>query len=501
MRQYLFLFFILSVQGTFGQSGQPGFKKLYSGEATGATFVDIAWDGSKLIATGQFLADTTLPNGALNGQLYMELDTNGNVLFTDIYFPPNDAVTSDLKNTISTFDGNTFYITTQMYNATNENLLTIYKDSERVVSKTITTNGLRAAMFYAQKYNGGIIFSGRDQSPTDLDSDGLLVKVNDAGEELWQKKFNFPETDCYLSEPYILGPNSILLPGAEQKWALTGPVTASWVKTWLAMVDSNGVVQSEWRSPKNLETGVSTRMIRLPKKSWLYATSSLVFNPSPLDNWGLHPKIVCRDSNFNLLWEREIECYPSPANYTIDLQQSMDGNLLMAGRLSTSLYWGGCFIQKFAPLGQIIWNYFDPCISDEDCSHYFGGLVEIPSGSIFCSGYYINDVEGKVYGLVTKLNKNGCRDTLCTNTSAIKEIVNMNKTSRIYPNPTTGLVTISDALGDIMQVFDISGRLVLQTKISGEKHTTIDLQGLTTGTYLLQMQEKNLRLTYQIIKQ
>lgn len=495
MRLLFTIFFLCIVLGTHAQSG---FRRLYSGETTGATFVDIAWDGKKLYTTGQFLADTTLPNGALNGQLYMELDTNGNVLFTDIYFPPNDAVTSGIKNTIATFDSSTFYITTQMYNATNENQLTIYKDSDRIATKSITTSGLRTAIYHSKKVNSGVLLSGFDHA-SDYTSDGLLVMVNDEGEELWRKYYDFQDNYCNLFEPYILGSNSIILTGADQKLDFSGPPANNWIKTWFAMIDSNGVIQSEWRSPPNSEIGVATRLIQLPNKQWLYATSQFIFNPNPFDSYGLRPKIVCRDSNFNFVWERPFECYPLPNTYTIDLQPSRDGNFLLTGRLALSEQFGGGFIRKISPTGETVWNYFDPIEIANPFELANGGLVEIPSGSVFVAGYALDLNGGKAYGLLTKLNKNGCRDSLCTNTSETKNVAGMPKVGQVFPNPTTGPVTVTNTVGDFIRVFDLGGRLAAQFAVVSERQT-IDLQGLPPGNYLLQMQDKTLRLTYQIIK-
>jgi hypothetical protein len=107
------LFFILIILPYISDSQQPGFRKLYSGELTGAGFVDIVWNGEKLITSGQFLTDTA-PNNAINGLLYMELDTNGNTLFTDIYFHPSDAVAPGIDNSLFFSDKGIVYSMNQI---------------------------------------------------------------------------------------------------------------------------------------------------------------------------------------------------------------------------------------------------------------------------------------------------------------------------------------------------------------------------------------------------
>ena len=474
---------------------QPGFRKLYNGESTGVTFTDIVWDGEKLITTGQFLTDTA-PNNALNGLLYMELDTNGNTLFTDIYFHPDDAVTSSIGNSIA-FIGDTVYITSQMFNATQENLLASYSNSEWVSSTIIHSTGYRTWLYHVVKYNENILLSGGNQNFS-YDAEGLLIKSDPMGNEIWRKYYGSPGKGCYIAEPYIVDNNTILLPGKKKYWPGNGPIINKWTKTWIVTVDSLGNILSEWESPKNVENGVATRILKMPDGNWLYTTSEFVPMPGQIDAFGLHPKIVCRDSNFNLVWERYMTAVPTSACYLIDLQPTSDGNYIVAGFLNDNEWWGAQVINKFAPNGESLWMHRDYCEPLFGCAHHLGGVTELPGGSIVAAGYYENIDEGKTYGLLIKLDRNGCIDTLCTGTVGVRETETASKI-KVYPNPANSVITISNPIGQQIELTDMTGRQVRTVPVQGENQS-VNISDLPAGTYILRMQDKTLRVSYRIIK-
>ncbi len=491
------IFFILFIGLPLLCSGQqPGFRKLYNGEITGATFVDIVWDGEKLITTGQFLTDTA-PNNALNGLLYMELDTNGNTLFTDIYFHPNDAVTSSIGNSIVSID-NQVYITSQMFSQAQENLLVVYNNAERLFSMIINSTGLRTRLYYLIEFKNNRLLSGGNQNFT-YDSEGMLIKSDPMGNEFWRKYYGVPNRRCGIAEPYIVDDNSILLPGYKHYTPDNGPVINKWTRTWILTVDSLGNIKDEWESPKNVENGVATRMLKMPDGNWLYTTAEFIPIPGQIDDFGLHPKIVCRDNSFNLVWERYLGNYPTSANQTIDLQTTHDGNYIVTGRSAFEASVGGCFVYKFAPNGEGIWRYLDNCEPVEDCEQYLGGVTELPGGSVVAAGYVENFAEGKAYGLLIKLDKNGCIDTLCSGTTGTYEVELVSKI-KVYPNPTSDMVTIRNPIGNVIEIFDLAGRLVRSERVSGDTQM-ISLQGIPPSAYVVRMQEKTLRVSYQIIKQ
>jgi hypothetical protein len=239
-------------------------------------------------------------------------------------------------------------------------------------------------------------------------------------------------------------------------------------------------------------------MLKMPDGNWLYTTAEFVPMPGQIDDFGMRPKIVCRNSNFNLVWERYFSNNPVSFNYSIDLQSTRDGNYIVTGRSAFEAFVGGSFVYKFAPNGEPIWRYLNHCEPLEDCDQVLGGLTELPGGSVVAAGYVENFAEGKVYGLLIKLDKNGCIDTLCSSTTETYE-VDMASKIKVYPNPTSDILNISNPIGEKVEIFDIFGKLVRTIPVQNETQS-INIHDLPVGAYIVRMQEKTLRVSYKIIK-
>ncbi len=72
----------------------------------------------------------------------------------------------------------------------------------------------------------------------------------------------------------------------------------------------------------------------------------------------------------------------------------------------------------------------------------------------------------------------------------------------IYPNPSTGIFRINIDMTDrneyLIDIFDFSGRLILQDKLNSPSRT-IDLSKFSKGIYLLKLQARNQNFTKKII--
>jgi Secretion system C-terminal sorting domain len=491
MRNLISIYLLFSSVYLFSQQG---FRKIYAGTTTGATFVDILWDGEKLITTGQFLTDTA-PNGALNGLLYMELDTNGNTLHTDLYFEPNDAIVSSIGNSVAqSLDGKIFVLTQALDDTGG--LLNIYQNGALESTKKFDFPAFNTTLGSFKETNNIIFLTGNFQN-LQYDSKGFLIKTDTHGNKLWEKHYGQQNLNIGLGEPFIKNENTMLLPAGKVYWESSNPIENNWTKSWVLTVDSMGTIKSEWESPKNIENGIGTRIVELSNGNWLYATTEFIPLPGQIDDWGTKPKLVCRDSNFNLVWERCLSNFVSNTNYVIDLTPTPDGNYVVVGRWD---WYTTTVIHKFAPNGDPIWSYFDDCEPLANCDNALGGVAVLPSGSIYAAGFTENYALNKSFGVLIKLNKDGCLDTLtCGGDIGIEEKDIISKI-KIFPNPTTDRINIENPIGEKVELYDIQGRKRKEEDILKATHS-MDISNLETGVYLLKMQAGKLNLTYKIIKQ
>jgi Secretion system C-terminal sorting domain len=471
-------------------SQQPGFRKTYDASAAGASFVDIAWDGEKLITMGQFLTPNA-PNGALNGLLYMELDTNGNTLLTDIYFHPNDAVTPGVENRLFASNNGIIYSMNQIF-YDSLILLALYQNSERIKIYTTSIPGLQKWLNQCVDWGESILLSGQRQN-YQYKTEGMLIKADKMGNEIWRKYYSSLGLDCSIGEPYIVDDNTIILAGRKAYWPGIGSIVNKWTKTWLITVDSLGEIKSEWESPKNVENGVSTRMLKTADGNWLYCTKAFIPMPGPIDDFGTRPKLVCRDSNFNLVWEKYLSIFNDKSASILDITPTSDGNYLVVGK------WTGYTtpaICKFSPDGDIIWSYYDQDTFFTNGDSFLGGVVELPSGSVVAAGYSEDYTISKSYGLLIKLDKNGRMDTLGMISTYETDLASKIK---VYPNPSNSIINIENPIGEKIEIYDMEGRKVRECRITSDAQV-IDVSNLSTGTYHLKMSDKKLRVTYPIIK-
>ena len=70
----------------------------------------------------------------------------------------------------------------------------------------------------------------------------------------------------------------------------------------------------------------------------------------------------------------------------------------------------------------------------------------------------------------------------------------------LYPNPSNNVVSISNLDNfDFLQIKDLLGKVVLKKNISRVNNTTIDVQGLSTGTYLLNLEGLESSISRKIV--
>ena len=85
--------------------------------------------------------------------------------------------------------------------------------------------------------------------------------------------------------------------------------------------------------------------------------------------------------------------------------------------------------------------------------------------------------------------------------SAVATIAETSSITAIYPNPTTGIVTVaSNAIGADLTVFDMFGKQLLNTKVAAAS-TELDLSSFTAGIYMVRIASATGTTTIKIVKE
>ena len=91
---------------------------------------------------------------------------------------------------------------------------------------------------------------------------------------------------------------------------------------------------------------------------------------------------------------------------------------------------------------------------------------------------------------------------LFTSTTLSSSDFSQSDAVKIYPNPATDLinVTVSNFVGDLkVELFDINGRLVKSKSIDFSGNYSLDLNGLTTGVYIVKLSGSELNYSEKIV--
>lgn len=489
-------------------TGQPGFNNTYGFEPnlTSSTFSNVILDGDTLVLFG---TAHPLEPPFLQGLLFVKMDTLGNVLLQKFY-PDPDAdkyAASPNFEIIKTLDGG-YALTGTNINSGHGILVKLSFNGEiEFYRKYDPAPDLTHRPRKLLEVEDGYLLSGH-KSMQNYDIQIFLMKVDKQGNFLWEKVYGQSGVTEVMGSLVKIDDNHFAIGAGKSKIAPSPPYHSgnTWAKAWLIEVDSLGNVFNSTESQLNVQTGLGG-LKKMPN-GWLY--TSAIFEIHNQFEFGTRGTIVRTGENINdVQWERVVGTTSTYLNGMIDIKPTPDGNWVAVGQWATPIppppdfgpnYLGGSTF-KFTSDGDSLWARLDTAFWHPDCGseNYLGGVAVLPSGSIIAAGYANSNCfppTPRSYAWVIKISKDGCIDTLCITTDLkiephIPQIV-------IYPNPTTGIVTIRGCENCGAEIYDTLGRLIQKSQLNNHY---IDLSSLVNGSYILKIinQEKIIKVE-KIIK-
>lgn len=116
------------------------------------------------------------------------------------------------------------------------------------------------------------------------------------------------------------------------------------------------------------------------------------------------------------------------------------------------------------------------------------------------------DMLGETSFWVSSVNEMGCESERVEIVVTVEETMsvgeeNMLNGLSIYPNPTNGVLTVSNTLDTevFTTVYDLNGRLLL-SKTLGQNSNTLDLSNLNTGVYIVKLKTELGEVSKRVLK-
>ncbi len=508
MRLLFFIAFYISM--LTATAGQPGFSKWFD-FSTEATFHNILLNGDSLIICGSVWNEETEKLEAL----FLKMDTLGNIGSFSTYADTLGSHLSFHKGypLIGTSSGS-YLMAGDLLNRDSDFL--ILWDSMGVAeafweypyASNIKTSFLWDIL---EVSDGFLLFSTKqienfrlDIWVTKIDLYGDIIWENSYGEysidetigSIWQEDENTIVLGCSKATDQFVNPPSLLKCGSN----------------WIFAIDSLGSIKWEWQS-EPCEGDNVKGLHRTADGGWIYATRHFeVFNQS---NWGAAPKFVKRDSQFNLLWERQVAESYWDSNEMIDLKPTPDGNWVGAGIWvlpepfyawsNNHKYTPGC-LYKVNSLGDSVWVRCDTvALENHTLFHRYGGIAVLPSGSIIAAGGFKEEIFGmddKSWAWVTKVDRHGCMEEPCLITSVDEASTKEAEGTlcKVYPNPTKGVLQIeAKSQMGMIKLVNTDGQ-VLNEWSTPSRIKIIDISNFAEGIYFLEIQFPNEKEIQKIIK-
>ncbi len=528
-----FRLLILLISANISLFAQITFQKSYDVPAvTDGTF------GTDVIQTGDggfvITGATDIAAGSDKDAYLLKININGDALWAKTY----GGIGIEGANAIEPANDGGFIITGYCTNSVSglSDVYLVRTDSVGDTLWTRTFGGAMSAVGYdiQQTADSGYIITGQANfSGTDT-SDVLLIKTNSAGDTSWVKSFGgggfdagYSVRQCYNGGYIIAG-------------RTTNSLTSN---TDFYLIKADAAGNAEWEKRLGTEVYDEARsLIQTPDKGYLIAgTTDSTFNLY-YDYY-----VIKTDSAGNVLWFRTYGT-ASDNETAKSLSLTSDGGYIINGVSRTQIAGPtDVYVVKADSLGFLQWSKsFGGPLFDEG-----SGIQPTNDGGYISVGYeasIVNTLQQRLY--LVKMDSAGTSDcnestpATATNFSASPVSVNIFPQASpqtftvaippsaitsgflmhtlctsleineydskppitIYPNPANNRITIrSDHPGstETIEIMDIPGKVLIRKKsitATGNPETTLDIEKLSPGIYLLRVSSGNSTRVSRFIK-
>ena len=517
MRKVMVLL-MFALIGLSGMSQQITFQKTYYGNiANGDQAAQQTTDGGFIVCSW---------SGFYGVTYLIKTNINGDTLWTKTYFS-NDQIEASSIQQIS--DGG-YIITGSNISNTNGDMLLIKIDSIGNIlwSKTTNLGGFVSGNSVKETNDGGYIIACNFWADNNNGEEGALIKVDGSGNFLWQSNFG-----------QIGGFNTII---SSVQQTIDGGyiVTGSAYGVYLIKADSNGNIIWAHDFGGNTNPNSSGYSVRQTiDGGYIIAGSTDAFGAGLTDVY-----LIKTDTIGNLIWSKT---YGGTSDDVANcVNQTSDGGYIIAGYTYSFSNGNNSYgyVLKTDANGNLNWS--NTYIGDGYTQFYY--IQQTFDGGYIIGGSTSDTINTYLFLIKTdSIGNSGCNEgnpativttpmtidtnlsyfsvyslilypyslfdssinqpvnTICFTTSNNESLMKENSIS-LYPNPTSGIFTLSynsqlSILHSQFKIYDVTGREVYTLSIINQESTIINVSNLSNGIYFYQLTNKEETYRRKFVKE
>jgi hypothetical protein len=356
--------------------------------------------------------------------------------------------------------------------------------------------------------DGYYYIAGVHTTNTPANADVVLVKMDSAGNRLWEKYYGTIYSESAKS--IIRLANGNLMLGAVRNDLNQ---TNQKANTWLIEVDTGGLIVRQWLDTGN-NTYAAEGLKQTPDGGFIYGAQKRVFMSGGTAY--CHGSVVKLDSMFNKRWSYVGGNLGSTTGF-VDLELLLDRGVIACGKYD----YGRAWIVKVDSAGNLAWDRKYSVYVNANSQNILTDIDVLPDGSLIAVGQCQNPGQTPPQvGWFLKLDSNGCEIENCTvgieptpkspSRNNRDEKGDLNSRIQVWPNPfSTDLsLTLSEGEGIIpnatFTITNTTGQVVYrqqESDLATGYTKMLDLSYLPNGVYFVAVSTAAGKAVQRLVKE
>ena len=338
-----------------------------------------------------------------------------------------------------------------------------------------------------------------------LKDSALIQRIDKNGNLIWARAYNRDTgANNQFTSIEMLPDNRLLVGGYLKKAAKRGQYSFHFYHPWFLILDTVGnilrdTVYSDHYYPGSWVGGGNIYIdINGGYFHWGGKDSTPTPYPSSVSYQGNYPYYLAHlDTNFNITWRIS---FPTKGNnYTggygsiFQVIQTKDGSYLVMGSLDGGTAKG--WLTKIDRYGIVRWEHI--YIKDSSTNGYLVDAEERPDGGFVAVGWtqVCRTCSQDVWLL--SVDSNGCELPGCNIATAVSNLTNIKSDFALYPNPTSGNITVSVSDAGTLNVYTALGTIAATYTLKEGKNNIGLPSNLAAGIYLGRFRTRDGRILYE----